>query len=312
MHYKLFKKMLDEWAVEQQPVFIVGPERSGTSLLFQQVSNHRGFCDFSEATVETFCFTYPWKLLDEPSPDNYEMRLYLGQDNIEVLKEQLNEVVIANNVANEKGFPKDYLYKENSQEIWESRQYQTLLRGFFYYAWNHLGKKKLVEKTPAHIRCANKIFETFPNARLLICLRDVTDIVASHRKRYEKEVSLGVPADAEELAWLNHPLSFYLNYMSEIDDIIQSLKLTHGDAIKIVSYSELTVEPNKTMGDIFQFLGCDTELAGYVQKEREAQAWDPLLNKLPQPNYIDVRRYLSEEEIQKVKVVQNGFKNNWQ
>ncbi len=64
MHFKLFKKMLDEWAVEQEPVFIVGPERSGTSLLFQQISNHPDFCDFSEATVETFCFSYPWKLFD--------------------------------------------------------------------------------------------------------------------------------------------------------------------------------------------------------------------------------------------------------
>ena len=60
------KKELKEirlWAKEQQPVFVVGPERSGTSLLFQQVSNHQSFCDFSQATVETFVFIKPWLLL---------------------------------------------------------------------------------------------------------------------------------------------------------------------------------------------------------------------------------------------------------
>ena len=311
MHFKLFKKMLDEWAVEQEPVFIVGPERSGTSLLFQQISNHPDFCDFSEATVETFCFSYPWKLFDPSTPDNYEMRLYLGQENVDMLRDQLDEVVKANQSLNEKGLPKEYLYQENSKEIWDARQYQTLLRGFFYYSWNHLGKKKLVEKTPAHIRCADKIFETFPKAKLLICLRDVAEIVASHRKRYQKEVSLGVPADADELKWLNHPLSFYLNYMAEIDAIIESLKASHGDSIKIVPYADLTIEPNKTLGDIFAFLGNAFVPPGNIQKERESQAWDPLLNKLPQPNYIDVNKYLSVEDKQALKELQNKLVNSW-
>ena len=56
MQDSLYLKLLENWANDNAPVFVVGPERSGTSLLFQQVSNHSAFCDFSEATVETFCF----------------------------------------------------------------------------------------------------------------------------------------------------------------------------------------------------------------------------------------------------------------
>ena len=77
MQDSLYSKLLEDWANNNAPVFVVGPERSGTSLLFQQVSNHSAFCDFSEATVETFCFNKPWLLLEDSCPDNYEMRLYV-------------------------------------------------------------------------------------------------------------------------------------------------------------------------------------------------------------------------------------------
>ena len=67
MQDSLYLKLLENWANDNAPVFVVGPERSGTSLLFQQVSNHSAFCDFSEATVETFCFNKPWLLLHSAS-----------------------------------------------------------------------------------------------------------------------------------------------------------------------------------------------------------------------------------------------------
>ena len=89
MDFQIYKNTLREWALEQQPVFIMGPERSGTSLLFQQVSNHPAFCDFSHATVETFCFIKPWMLLEDARPENYEMRVYLGQRNLATFHESI-------------------------------------------------------------------------------------------------------------------------------------------------------------------------------------------------------------------------------
>ena len=91
MDFQIYKKTLGEWAADQHPVFIVGPERSGTSLLFQQVSNHPAFCDFSHATVETFCFVKPWLLLKPSCPENYEMRVYLGQKNLPAFQESIHQ-----------------------------------------------------------------------------------------------------------------------------------------------------------------------------------------------------------------------------
>tara|TARA_B100001063_G_C16776106_1_gene565501 strand:- start:3968 stop:4906 length:939 start_codon:yes stop_codon:yes gene_type:complete len=311
VHFKLFKKMLEEWAQEIKPVFIVGPERSGTSLLFQQVSNHPDFCDFAEATVETFCFVNPWKILEPSGPWNYEMRLYLGQSNVEELHASLAELIQANKNADAEELPKEFLYKANADEIWQKRDYSTLLRAFFYYSWNHLGKKRLVEKTPAHIRCTKQIFEAFPNAKILVCLREPGEIIASHKKRYQKEVSLGVPADSDDLAWLRHPTEFYLNYFKEIDGIVSALKANRGDAVKVVSYRHLTHFPNRELKAIFDFIGCDYIDIESAHIERVDQAWDPLLSKLPQPNEIDIKSYLSADEIKLVAEKAKLLEHDW-
>ena len=169
MNFPKYKKILWQWAEEQVPVFIVGSERSGTSLLFQQVSNHPSFCNFSLATVETFCFVKPWLLLDNSGPENYVMRVYLGlQGKLEQFQQNIKPLVERNLMLTDQGMSKPYIYEENRQEIWTERRYKHIIRAFFYESWIHLGQKRLVEKTPAHIRCTDEILKTFPKAKILV------------------------------------------------------------------------------------------------------------------------------------------------
>ena len=191
MDFQIYKKMLGDWASSQQPVFIMGPERSGTSLLFQQVSNHPAFCDFTHATVETFCFVKPWLLLEPAGPENYEMRVYLGQKNLKKFQDSILPLIERNKMLSSEGMPLQYLNHPKRKEIWFERRYKHVNRAFFYSSWKHLGEKRLVEKTPAHIRCAKEILATFPKAKLLICTRSPGEIIASHKKRYKKEIELG-------------------------------------------------------------------------------------------------------------------------
>lgn len=309
MQSKLFAKLLGEWAHDNSPVFVVGPERSGTSLLFQQVCNHPAFCDFSEATVETFCFTYPWKLIGDASPDNYELRLYVGHDNWQAFQDSINFVIEANNEADARGLPKEYLYQENRPKIWESRKYGALLRTFFYFAWQHLGKKCIVEKTPAHIRSLPEIYDVFPNASVLVCVREPAEIIASHRKRYAKEVELGKDKHAPELHWLNKPLDEFLGYFKEVDDIIRYHQ-KQARRILVVPYIELTENAQDTMQSIFEFVGVD-ESSVNEEKARPHQHWDPLLNQAPQVNNIDVESFLSHREIEQVKKLKECLVEAW-
>lgn len=314
MQDSLYLKLLENWANDNAPVFVVGPERSGTSLLFQQVSNHSAFCDFSEATVETFCFNKPWLLLKDSCPENYEMRLYVGQKNWEAFQNKIQPIVEANRLADARGVPTEYLYQEDRPKIWDARQYGPLLRTFFYFAWQNLGKRCLVEKTPAHIRSLPEIYNVFPNAKVLVCTHDPSEIIASHRKRFAKEVELGVDRESHQIQWLIKPLDDYLADFREIDDIVRH-HIVQGRNILVVPYSELTEHALDTMQSIFEFIGVESDVNLNEQysedKTRPAQLWDPLLNLPPQPNKIDISAYLNKEELTRIKKLKEHLNDAW-
>jgi hypothetical protein len=311
MDFQLYKKMLGDWAKAQQPVFIMGPERSGTSLLFQQVSNHPEFCDFSHATVETFCFIKPWLLLEPAGPENYEMRVYLGQKNLKSFQEKIQPFIMRNKMLSEDGMPLQYLNHSDKKSIWFERRFKHLLRSFFYHSWQNLGEKRLVEKTPAHIRCAEEILATFPNAKLLICTRNPAEIIASHRKRYKKEIELGKEPDDKSIAWLNHSTNDYLKYFSSIDRKITTLAESHNDKLIVVPYGQLTDDPELNLRKVFDFIGVKNIGATTTSDGKAEQAWDPLLNQAPQKNLVDFSEQLSAEDLELINAHKSSLKNSW-
>lgn len=303
--------MLSEWAHEQEPVFIVGPERSGTSLLFQQVSNHPSFCDFSFATVETFCFVKPWMLLNPAGPENYEMRVYLGsKEQFKAFQNKISPLVERNKMLTSTGLSIPYFGKPDRKKIWFERRYKHVLRAFFFHSWNNLGKKRLVEKTPAHIRCVDEILATFPKAKILICTRDITEIISSHKKRLKKEVELGKKPSDPSIAWLAHSTEQYVKYLKSINNNIVNLIDSHSDC-KIVPYGDLTNDSTNTLENVFSFISEDFRSSNDSKQVRTEQAWDPLLNKPPQRNITAIKEYLTTAEIAYVSNQKNAFKDFW-
>jgi hypothetical protein len=303
--------MLSDWAHEQEPVFIVGPERSGTSLLFQQVSNHPSFCDFTHATVETFCFVKPWMLLNPAGPENYEMRVYLGsKEQFKAFQNKITPFIERNKMLTGTGLPVPYLAKPERQKIWFERRYKHVLRAFFFHSWNNLGNKRLVEKTPAHIRCVKEILATFPKAKILICTRDIAEIISSHKKRFKKEIELGKQASDPSIGWLAHSTQQYANYLKQIDNMLIDLMGANEQSL-VVGYNELTQKSTETLSNIYRFLNESDLNITDVAKERPTQAWDTLLNKPPQPNSIDVNAYLNNEELTMLRTFSASFSKFW-
>ena len=309
--FQSYKNKLRDWAHEQEPVFIVGPERSGTSLLFQQVSNHPSFCDFKHATVETFCFIKPWLLLAPASAENYEMRVYLGnKEKFKAFQDSINPLKERNRMLSQQGMSVPYLVPKERNEIWYERRYKHVLRAFFYHSWNNLGNKRLVEKTPAHIRCVPEIMATFPKAKILICTRDIAEIIASHKKRFKKEVELGKKPNDPNIAWLAHSTEQYASYLKQIDNKVDNIMSTSKQCL-IVGYNDLTQKAEETLNNVYSFLGEQTINLNQVKKERNEQAWDPLLNRPPQPNSIDVKSFLTDDELRLLKKSSASYSKFW-
>lgn len=299
---------LDTWSEQIEPVFIVGPERSGTSMMFRTVVSHPSFCSFDNATVETFAFIRPWELISQPGPGNYEMRLYLGKL-YDSFMDAILPIIEQNKLCDSEGVPSQYLGgdKEQRSTVWKKRQYGKLLKTFFYFSWLNLGKKRIAEKTPAHVRCIDEIFDCFPKAKLLICLRNPAEIVASHRKRLEKEIELGKSREDPSLAWLNKTIEEYSNYLQFVGRKVQRAHKVFPQRILDIPYRRVTSDKPFLL-DVFTFIG-ENEGRSKVAYDNKGQApsWDPLLSaNSPQVNVMNVKDWITEAEEGKFKELQES------
>lgn len=98
------------------------------------------------------------------------------------------------------------------------------------FFWNKntiaTGKNRWAEKTPAHIHAISRILAIYPNAKILLIIRDGRDVAISLRKR-TGDFAAGVKRWMEDNrageAFWNHPQVFKLTYeemVSQFDSVI--------------------------------------------------------------------------------------------
>ncbi len=92
-------------------------------------------------------------------------------------------------------------------------------RRLAFWLWNRnavaRGKHRWVEKTPMHVQVIDRIFERFPNARIIFVVRDGRDAVVSMRKRYgnyERGLKRWLDDNRDGLKWINDDRVMMLKY----------------------------------------------------------------------------------------------------
>jgi hypothetical protein len=95
-------------------------------------------------------------------------------------------------------------------------------------------KHRWVEKTPVHVRKIDKIFTSYPDARVLFVVRDGRDVAVSMRKRFG---------------------NFEKGLRRWVDDNRQGLNWTHDPRVMMVRYEDLVKRYDETMPRICAFIG---------------------------------------------------------
>lgn len=83
------------------------------------------------------------------------------------------------------------------------------------------GKHRWVEKTPAHIHAIGRILEVYPDARILLIVRDGRDVAVSLRKRtgnFAAGVARWMQDNRAGEAYWNYPQVFKLTYEALVTD----------------------------------------------------------------------------------------------
>lgn len=118
------------------------------------------------------------------------------------------------------------------------------------------GKTRWVEKTPTHIHCLEQILGSYPDAKILLLIRDGRNVAVSLRKRwgdFERSVKRWVEDNRAGEPYWNHPRVMRLNYEQLVADFERQIKA------------------------IFEFIGepFDDRLLKFSKSEEQAPADNP-------------------------------------
>jgi hypothetical protein len=93
-------------------------------------------------------------------------------------------------------------------------------------------KKRLLEKTPEHIYCLNRILEIFPKAKIIYMLRDGRDVACSHKHRNSYEFGVDTWVDATEtiMPFLNNKNIKIL----KLEDFVSNPRLILTEALNFI------------------------------------------------------------------------------
>ncbi|AMW26620.1 sulfotransferase family protein [Arthrospira platensis] len=290
------------WSNTHQPVFVVGAERSGTSIVFRTIAAHPAFIDSPFQTMETFVFVHPDKLIEGKIEGG--LKIYLGgEPGIKQYRDSIQELIILNQELDGKGLPRQPRIYQN-KSAWQERRYRDIIVSMFFQAWNRFDQKRLVEKTPKHLYFIPEIIDCFPQAKILICSRHPLGVIVSHRRRYQEHIKQGKNPDSPDLAWLNKDVSQYIRAIQNVDKLTQNMMDRFPNHTFLVSYEKFTSQAEETGKAIFSFIGeefTDEVLDKPKSLKNSNNYWDILLDKKVQYNDYDPQKYLTEEEINLVK-----------
>ena len=210
-----------------QPVFLVGPPRSGTTLVQLLISAHPAF--FS--APETHFFTY----VLEPIKDWTHSKLSLEQ--LDVVFEQLAAKPM---LKLGEDFQSYIRQKADIDGIAPS----AFLNELMVYLGNS-GKESIrwVEKTPRHALCIPQILTMFPGAKVVAVVRDPRDVASSPSPfgRFDSKIQLK-----------KYRLSRAELWNRIVKTVIQ---LMPNDHILIIRYEDIVEDPLLSLDKIMRFLG---------------------------------------------------------
>ncbi len=167
------KEMME---INAEPVFIVGMNGSGTTMLLDSLGRHPDLYGFPLETREL-----PYIISSMSDSAN------LNDDKEYLDKWHEIQKITAFKLINN---GKPVAVPENWKEY--PRSLAAIINYFFSYFAKSEGKQRWCEKTPQHVQHIDLLLEVFPKAKFIHIIRDGRDCAASFHKRWKRRSELAI------------------------------------------------------------------------------------------------------------------------
>lgn len=228
------------------PIFVVGPPRSGTTLTAKILGKHPNlfmpgethfFDDVyldRERLGETFSSESKSRILDK-------LKSIYGRYN-----EPGDQVRVDRLMA-------DCGRVDQMLQSW--RSYKEVLSSFMEVQMSDAGKVRWGNNTPRDIFHMRTILSFYPEAKIIVCIRDIRDFLLSYKGKW-KQARTG---EIERLRKLYHPITTSLLWKSSIRQIHWLRVEVRSENLLILPYERLVQEPELTVREICTMIGEEFE-----------------------------------------------------
>lgn len=134
--------------------------------------------------------------------------------------------------------------------------YRELFSMFMDVQTRHVGKKRWGNNVPKDIFSIKEIVSFYPDATILICLRDVRDFLLSYQYKWR----ITSQEHVRRLKRLYHPIVTSLLWKSSVKQIATVRTLVPETNLMIVRYESLVTQPEEVVRDICMLLGENFEV----------------------------------------------------
>lgn len=237
-------------SLTQQPVFIVGNSRSGTTLISRILRRNSEIHGFKELHF----FEQLW------TPSNNDEGLDAG------CAQSLGARLMRNAREGRRNLTNSAKYLDEVKKMLDgierSRPRATdIFKKFLTYETQKNHKTIPCEQTPRYVFFIGYIFEIFPEANVIIMLRDPRDILQSQKKRWRRAFidSPDIPLWETLRAWANyHPI-----FISKIwkAAVTAGYRYESDSRVKTVRFEELVTDPATVVNEICTFLGVEYDVS---------------------------------------------------
>ena len=221
------------------PIFVVGTPRSGTTLTAKLFGNHKSI--FMPGETHFFDDIYSRRrVLGNPS-DPTGMEKIIQQ--LLTIYGRFNELIDQTRI-NQLSKTSEFL-----EVLRSAKSYAGLYRRFMEFQMYHEGKERWGNQVPRDLFEIDEIFEFFPKAKIVACVRDPRDFLVSYRDFWKRWTGW----ESERLKNIYHPVITSLLWKSSMIFLKKKLN-QYGSKIILNHYEDLVNNPENQVRTLCAFV----------------------------------------------------------
>lgn len=232
----------DNVTQSEQPVFIVGAPRSGTTLTATILGQHSRI--FMPGETHFFPDIYSrHQSIGEPTSKDAK-KIILAR--LRTLYERYNEPADQARI--------DRLMSDSgyTTAFWQScHTYKSIFSWFMETQMRFEGKQRWGNQVPKDIFHIDQILSFYPNAKIIVCVRDVHDFLLSYKYKWRATTQDHV----KRIQSLYHPVLTSLIWKSSARKIKGIESQIPSDNLYLLRYEHLVTMPDTVVPALCQFLG---------------------------------------------------------